>query len=88
MGSNACSASTNAAVPPWRCDSAMTCNVRVVLPKMDIHVIISHNPPPFGNPPPKAKSRLNDPVEIVSTGTILLIAQDALKILYQIDVSI
>jgi hypothetical protein len=31
-GSSACSASTNAAVPPSFCDSAITCNVSVVLP--------------------------------------------------------
>src|SRR2546430_5759053 len=32
-GSSACSASTNAAVPPPRCTSAMTCRVSVVLPE-------------------------------------------------------
>ncbi len=32
-GSSACSASTNAAMPPFFCDSAIACSARVVLPE-------------------------------------------------------
>ncbi len=64
-GSNACSASINAAMPPFLCASAIICNATVVLPDDSgpyISTIL-----PFGTPPiPIAKSNVNAPVEIAS----------------------
>ena len=65
LGSNACSASTNAAVPPAFWASAITCNVSVVLPE-DSGPYISTTLP-LGRPPiPRATSRPIEPVEIDS----------------------
>ena len=67
--SNACSASINAAIPPFFCASAMQCIDRVVFPD-DSGPYISTTLP-FGSPPiPNAISRLNDPVGILGILTI------------------
>ena len=64
IGSNACSASINAAVPPCFWHSAITCKVRVVFPE-DSGPKISTTLP-FGKPIiPSAKSNPSEPVEIL-----------------------
>ncbi len=66
MGSSACSASINPAIPPIFCTSAIMCSVTVVLP-LDSGPYIS-TILPLGIPPsPSAISRLNEPVGKVST---------------------
>ena len=64
-GSNACSASINAASPPIFCASAIICNANVVFPEdsgPNTSIIL-----PLGIPPiPSAISRLNAPVGIAS----------------------
>ena len=67
--SNACSASINAAMPPFFCASAIQCIDNVVLPD-DSGPYISTTLP-CGSPPiPKAMSRLRDPVGILGILTI------------------
>src|SRR5690606_34810938 len=62
-GSNACSASTNAAPPPARCASATICNANVVFPP-DSGPYTSTTRPRGTPPTPNATSTDNDPVEI------------------------
>ena len=65
LGSSACSASINAAVPPCFCVSAITWSIIVVLPD-DSGPYISTTLP-FGSPPiPSAASNVRDPVETAS----------------------
>src|SRR5438105_5907782 len=63
VGSSACSASTKAAMPPWRWASAMTCRHTVVLPEPSGPNTSTMRP--RGIPPtPSAMSRDIDPVGI------------------------
>ena len=65
FGSNACSASINAAVPPSFCAWAITWRAIVVFPD-DSGPYISTTRP-LGKPPiPRAVSRVNDPVDMDS----------------------
>ncbi len=65
-GSSACSASTNAAVPPWLCAEAMMASVSVVLPE-DSGPKISMTRPRGMPPTPSAMSSPSEPVGIEST---------------------
>ena len=65
-GSSACSASTNAAVPPLLCAEAMMASVSVVLPE-DSGPKISMTRPRGMPPTPSAISRPSEPVGIEST---------------------
>src|SRR5690606_24369686 len=67
-GSNACSASTNAATPPPRCASATTCKANVVLPP-DSGPYTSTIRPRGTPPTPSARSTDNDPVLITPAPT-------------------
>src|SRR5215469_5371754 len=69
MGSRACSASTNAAIPPCFCASAMTCSATVVLP-LDSGPKISTTRPRGKPPTPRAASKEMEPVEITAMGTM------------------
>src|SRR5215813_12149802 len=69
MGSRACSASTNAAMPPCFCASATTCSATVVLP-LDSGPKISTTRPRGKPPTPRAASKEMEPVEITEIGTI------------------
>mmetsp|Transcript_13410 Transcript_13410/g.30729 ORF Transcript_13410/g.30729 Transcript_13410/m.30729 type:complete len:205 (+) Transcript_13410:608-1222(+) len=65
LGSNACSASMSAALPPRRCTSAMACRASVVLPAdSGPYTSIMR---PLGYPPPSAASRVSAPLGTVST---------------------
>src|SRR5580704_6131296 len=68
-GSSACSASTNAAMPPIFCASAITCSVIVVLPE-DSGPKTSTTRPRGKPPTPKAASKEIAPVGITAIGTI------------------
>ena len=65
-GSNECSASMKAALPPSFCTSAIACKANVVLPEDSgpyISIIL-----PLGYPPtPNAISRLSEPLELTFT---------------------
>mmetsp|Transcript_10583 Transcript_10583/g.41345 ORF Transcript_10583/g.41345 Transcript_10583/m.41345 type:complete len:289 (-) Transcript_10583:29-895(-) len=64
-GSNACSASMSATVPPSFCISAMACSARVVLP--DDSGPYTSTMRPRGMPPPSAMSRVIAPEGKVAT---------------------
>src|SRR3984885_15587418 len=68
-GSRACSASTNAAVPPLACAEAIMARVSVVLPE-DSGPNISITRPRGMPPTPSAMSRPNEPVGIESTSYV------------------
>ncbi len=65
--SSACSASTNAATPPWRCTSAIAWSASVVFPD-DSGPKISTTRPRGSPPTPSARSSASEPVETTATG--------------------
>src|SRR5215470_7511753 len=69
MGSSACSASTNAAIPPAFCASAITWSVIVVFPE-DSGPKTSITRPRGKPPTPSAASKEIAPVEMTEIGTI------------------